>query len=345
MSAEIIRILKVLRCCGLFPRTFESGVGPNERHKVTRIGPASITLIGMSIILLIVRIMLSIISLQETVLREKLHGVASISLEAWNILFFVFYYLYYTSIMLNNKKIVKSLRSLLAISAYLGMPNKVSSLDCQQTLCVLILMLWIIQFMMYALRSIFKLMDYISFILTISTSISFLFLITFYYKNVALIYKRIISKSGEFFFERKKNYESLPKLLKVPKKSKNDPGQQENHHSAMNSNHPFNEDSNSEILLDRSKDCLLLNVLMTLKALDDCISLFTDAVSFAIIADLTISACGMTGALYFSLRELPKMVIDRMLLSTASLLILIFYVNVGTQINYQVNIYLKCSHY
>ena len=159
------------------------------------------------------------------------------------------------------------------------------------------------------------------------------------------MFKRIIYKSGQLFIERKKNYESPAKLLKVRIKSKKDPGEQGNHHSAMNSNHPFHEDSNSEILLDQREDCVLLNVLMTVKALDDCLRLFTDAVSFAIIADLINVSCGMTGALYFSLRELPKMVIDRMLLSISSLLTLIFYVNVDTQINCQVSIYLKSFHY
>ena len=244
MSAEIIRILKVWRCCGLFPRTFESSLEQNQTHEVTGIGPASFTLIGMSIILLIVKTVLCIVSLHKSLIEpnKDLQGVDFLSLQAWNIMWVVCNYLFYSSIISNNKNTVKSIRSLLTISDHLGMHNYVSTLDGQQRLCVLILILSIIQLITYSLRTSLTVMDYITLIVPCFTMITFLLLIASFYKNVAVMYKVIISKSGQLFGETEMSFKSPTKLYKLTSKSEKITAWGGNHFFAANSNPTFNDD-------------------------------------------------------------------------------------------------------
>ena len=330
MSAEIIRILKVWRCCGLFPRTFESGVGPNERHKVTRIGPASFTLIGMSSLFFIIRMVISFINLEKNVIEKQYYnGVAFISDQGWYIQWNICDYVFCVAIILNNNKIVKSLRALLALIEHFGMHKNVSSIDSQQLLCVLLVVLYIIQ-----LGSSVERIKLTSIHLTCSiinnfSTITFLFLIASFYKNVAIMCKNVISKSGRLFGEREQSSESKP-IFKVAINLEKFP--------VVNSNRTFNLESQSEIEQEQPVDLLILDALKLLKALNYCLRLFTDAVSYAIIVNLMNASCGITGALYFSIRALPKVIIDVLLAIISFLLNLIFYVNIGMQVNRQVRI-------
>ena len=339
MSAEIIRILKVWRCCGLFPRTFESGVGPNERHKVTRIGPASFTLIGMSGILFIIRIILCLIYFRKHVGYSQYDGISFLSDKAWNILWIVCIIVFCTAITLNNRNIAKSLRSLQVLSACLGTHREISSIDSQQAICVLLVILYIIQIWSYTKRAVVTSLDFITSCIINSGPITFLFLVASFYRTVAFLYIKIISKSGLLLRERTKKIESNSKSVTPTLNFKNTRVPPRYHTSVTNSNRTFIHKYDQEIENNLRVDRLLLNILMILKDLDDCLRLFIDAVSSAIVANLINSSFGITGALYFSLRELPKMVTDLMLLSTSSLLTLIFYVNAGTQVTCQVSIF------